>query len=583
MSESDLSDSLYDIDVPGVTNFSVNFVYNFFDRTERVPPVVSNPSIELGKKPRYVLLTWKLDSDKVYNGTAPATITNSRILSEDDLVNAGYVAHTFSDASHMIQGADDLESSSNLISSTGLSLSAMSNIVLQELVKPSGVLTDDQRAQLDNVKKAHESLFSLPMNNLGVTFYDKNNRPIPASSDSEILRSVSDALSLSVKVSNEVIPDFFKLSPEKEAASNLALLNYASSLERKRYDKTLSVTPAGRTDATVTNQVVGYKIDRYSVTNDNYKKEKTYFIENPSTTLFVDEEVLYGATYLYAIRAVSVVDVFVDDTATLVKTFVSSHPSSRRISCFEHKPPPPPSQLNFQYDYVKNNLVISWMMPVNSQQDIKQFQVFRRSSIKHPFELIKQYGFDDSIVGPQDKKYTTGEKIDANDLKKAESLGLSELVASYDSGTVNHHVDEDFKIDTEFFQDEPDYIYSVASVDAHGMISSYSEQVRATFDQYKNQLVLERIAESGAPRQHPNLTLVSSPFKDAIVTQDGGSGQTRKMTVFFSPDCITLKNNLGKEVPIVSTKTSANDSFYILQLINLDNQKVQQIRMEVEE
>ena len=39
-----------------------------------------------------------------------------------------------------------------------------------------------------------------------------------------------------------------------------------------------------------------------------------------------------------------------------------------------------------------------WSFPPNSQRDVKRFQVFKRTTVDEPFELLIEYDFDDSEV-----------------------------------------------------------------------------------------------------------------------------------------------------------------------------------------
>ena len=141
------------------------------------------------------------------------------------------------------------------------------------------------------------------------------------------------------------------------------------------------------------------------------------------------------------------------------------------------------------------------------------------------------------------------------------------------------HRDKEFTVDTEFFQNES-FIYSICSIDAHGMISNYSEQHEVVFDSYKNKIISKVVCDSGSPKPYPNMKLRIDAFKDSIrVSGD----ETKELSIYFSPEYLKIKDNDNKTYKIVEAVTSAknNNPYYILQLINLDNQKSQLIKINI--
>ena len=579
MTTTALSDSIYESYVPKAADIQAEFVYNFYEKRERTAVTPYKKETPLISKPRYVYLSWSLGSNKMYSSTNNSTTIRDNkdsIISEVDLVSSGYISHVFTDVSHMIQGENDLESSYNMSGNTGNSLAAMAHQVLLDVLDPAGNLTDDQKMQLDDIKKSQAALFSLTGQSLGLTLYGKDGNVITSANDEEILSDISNTLSLPAKISNNIAQDIFRVSPVSTSKNAAKTVNTLKGIT----PGSLVLSPVSEN---LVSNIIGYKIDKYLVQNGSYTKLEELYFERPDITTYVDDQVLYGQSYLYAIRVIGAMVVY-DDSGKSNTVYVSSLPMTKSVGCFEYKPPPPPTTIDFQFDYEKNRLLITWLNPPNPQNDIKQYQVFRRKSIRHPFELIAQYCFDDSDVGQGGKRFTTGERIDGNDVEKTKMNGLDGLLGVYSAGSVNSHYDEDFIIDTEFFQDEPSFIYALCSIDAHGMISNYSTQTQVSFDQYSNRLVKETIASSGALRQYPNVTLKKNIFKDALRTEDGSTGQTRKMTLCLTPDCIKIKDNLGNTDNVVETvdvKSNSSQPFYMLQLINLDNQKCQQIRIDV--
>jgi len=589
--ESDISDSVYSAEVPSVTGLNVDFVYNYYVKDERINPDSSPAGTDLSRISRYVSISWNTPKGYTYTVTdankrlADAS-SSPGIFSQDDLTQIGYLPRTFSDVSHVLQSSNDLETTASEIGTIGSSLSDLSKLVLQEYSNNfSSLSTDpkveaDQKAQIDAIRRAHSYLFNLPYSNLGLQFLDADGKQISTSSDSSILSVAADDLSINMKIKSDVFTDFFRTTPSLSDAQSVKFLN---SVKNNKSDR-LSV-PAEASTPQASDTIVGYIVDKFRVTSSALVRLKTFYIEGPQTSSMIDKDALYGTSYLYSVRSVARITAYLDGDANPSTLYVSSHPVSKSVECFEYSPPPPPDTLNFNYDYERNNLRISWNTPTYKQRDIKQYQVFRRDSIMHPFELVAQYGFDDSITGVDGKRYLSGEKTDSNDMKAVVDLGLSDLVKYDPSGReVSYHIDEDFSIDTQFYQNEPDFIYAVGAVDAHGMVSNYSAQYRVTFDPYKNRPVIQHVASSGSPRQYPNLTLEKNIFKDASYVEDENSGQTKKMTLYLSPDCLSIEDSKNNVINTIKTKTQTadnNKSYYVYQLINLDNQKVQQVKIEV--
>ena len=78
----------------------------------------------------------------------------------------------------------------------------------------------------------------------------------------------------------------------------------------------------------------------------------------------------------------------------LLQYLVSSRQSQElEILCTEEVPPPHPADFNVRWLANSEELQLHWNFPVNTQRDIKQWQVFRRTSVYEPFELQKVFDF----------------------------------------------------------------------------------------------------------------------------------------------------------------------------------------------
>jgi hypothetical protein len=225
------------------------------------------------------------------------------------------------------------------------------------------------------------------------------------------------------------------------------------------------------------------------------------------------------------------------------------------VECIETVSPPSPVDIDYNWNYEINRLQISWSYPPNSQRDIKEFQLFRRSSIQEPYELIAVYDFDDTIR-VQNISKVGGEKIPKNILHKSDSPIL-------------FHIDEEFNKSSKF-------IYAMCSIDAHGYTSNYSTQMEITFDKFKNKLNRKLISNGGAPKAYPNFNLAVDTFLDVIYDE-----RSTRMKLYFTPEYLELYNKDNQIIPIINTNKEGSE--YRLQVINLDLQKEQNIEINIED
>ena len=602
---SDPSKSIDEVNVPEVTDISAKFIYNFYTADERVAyPATSlnqmtsggsihSTQLPLEKIARYISISWKKPefSFLIPNEYPALTIgaNSTKIVSEDNFFNPGYVNHTFSNVAAIQQGATDLENISRIYQYDTESTLGMAKIQIRNI--SDGASTEN--ASLLDLTDAYTRLADFPKSALGLKFHSSDGQSID--SEGDLLRSLTDSISLNMKINCSVISDIFQDSSIKSVDSQMNALStlQANTPELHRTSTSKSLV-AIQNESFVQNKVgktanaspVGYIIDKYTVANDGFTKVDTFYVENIDIINYVDKKIQYGLTYAYSIRVVASIKMltyrsYTDNTVDMSLVYVSSRATTAAVECHEQVPPPEPNDIKFIFNHSKRNLTITWDTPVNSQNDIKQYQVFRRKSIREPFELIAQYGFDTSLRGPGiSGRYTTGENVDANNIQNM-STDYKYLVYSSEY-PVRFHVDEDFTVDTEFFISS-EYIYAVCAIDAHGMISNYSSQYYVTFDPYRNRLVTNVICDAGSPRQYPNMNLRMDAFKDVIKVSGDAA---RQMSVYFSPEYLKVKDdkNASLTYNIVEAQTTSNThSYYLLQLINLDNQKIQTLKINIKD
>jgi hypothetical protein len=291
---------------------------------------------------------------------------------------------------------------------------------------------------------------------------------------------------------------------------------------------------------------VGYVIDRFEISSgDRIGKLRNFYISSPSISEFLDSNVKYGVQYVYAIRSVAAFYVTaVNDNNELQKSkfLIASRPSTfSSILTEEYVPPPPPSDLNFHWDYQRAALQIDWAFPSNPQRDIKGWQIFRRKSTSEAFSLIAQLDFDDSVIKTP----------------PIEAISKS-LIKKYGSSIT-------FYIEPEFNKDST-YIYAVCSIDAHAMTSNYSTQFRVSFDRIQNRLIKTLVSPSGAPKQYPNTFLKAELSLDSVK-----STKIDRMRIYFDPEYLRVNDRRGRDLHLL--KTDRRSGVYRFMLLNTDRQK----------
>jgi len=623
MTSSKISDSVYNANIPDVMNFSAEFVYNFWERTERVltPSEDDYKSSSVDKWPRYISLTWDIPVRKEYQYIDPldsgqagfgpidigtnfdfktTTETVDQILntaiSEDDDFSPQYISQNFSDVTSISQGALDLKNYALLVNQNITSNNQLQKQTIQKMFDQNLSNTQEFKDYLTKVTEAYDVLSDFPADTLGLNVFDtQSNSKVFLTDDRDFFKNLASSLLINYKIHKLAIPDFIindeaLKSPEVykqfSKAYDQAKLANPGQTSPKVFAFKKNNAPEVNNYTPSAALVKGYLIYKYRKDVTGLVKDAVFYLNDGQKNSFIDTRVLYGKTYVYTISVVCELDILgkiendknasTDDYDKLTIN-LTSRPSSVSVDCIETAPPSPPADISFLFDYINRKLIIHWDFPVNPQHDIKQFQLLRRKRVEEPFELIAQYGFDDTIIGENDLKYLTGERIDVNNLESMEAT-LRHLAVSSPQ-PVYRHIDNDFVIDTEFFE-TTSYIYSLCSVDAHGLISNYSAQYEIKFDPFKNKLFAKVICDEGSPRAYPNMNLKIDAFKDAINTS---GDETKHLKVYFSPEFLSVQSEQGKSFKVVETvdSTEKDNAFYLFQLINLDNKKTQTLKIKI--
>lgn len=625
MTTSKISDSVYSANVPDVTNFTAEFVYNFWEKDERVfpPSQQTYKQTVIDKWPRYISLSWDIPARKTFQYLDPLDIGQddsgfgpidtsanfdfktttdsvetilSTAVSEDDDFSPQYISQNFSDVASISQGAADMRNYTLLVNQSVTSRNQQLKQTIQKMFDQNLVDTKEFKDYLIKVTEAYDVLSDFPADTLGLNVFDtQSDSKVILTDNRDFFKNLASSLLINYKIHKLAIPDFI-ISDEslkypdvykqfskayEEAKLENANVVYPKvfAFKSNNAPETNSLTPSIAT-------IKGYLIYKYRKDINGLVKDTVFYVNDGQKNSFIDTQVLYGKTYVYTISVVAELDLLgkvEDDNNKTTDDYdklsinLTSRPASVSVDCIEVAPPPPPADINFLFDYIARKLIIHWDFPVNPQHDIKQFQILRRKRLEEPFELIAQYGFDDTRIGENDLRYLTGERVDVNNIDSMEQ-GLRYL-AVQSAQPVYRHIDNDFVIDTEFFE-TTSFIYALCSVDAHGLISNYSAQYEVKFDPFKNKLFTRVVCDEGSPRAYPNMNLKIDAFKDSI---NVSGDQTKKLSMYFSPEYLSVQSELGTQFKVVETvpSTENDNAFYLFQLMNLDNKKSQTIKVKI--
>jgi len=310
----------------------------------------------------------------------------------------------------------------------------------------------------------------------------------------------------------------------------------------------------------LSSHIVGYIVKRRTnITGTSKYSERIFYLNGSRIDSFIDTEILYGKTYFYEVAAVFRLKysypIFhgLDSGRFATDTFLvrSDYSPPEKVKCIEKVPPKAPAVTFYNFDFGKDEgLLIDWRIPGSKQRDIKYFQVFRRKTIHDPFTCIALLDFDDSEV-------------------RTVPIEMVRSDATYKTNYARA-----FFKDYEFGRTSK-YIYSIATVDAHGLSSPYGPQSLIYFDVDSNSLVVRRVSRSGAPKQYPNF-FIDPEMDDNVtvnnLTQDVMlSSNKRKIRIYLDADCRYLSSQQSGNEEMI--KLSTANSFYKFHMINIDRQK----------
>lgn len=128
---------------------------------------------------------------------------------------------------------------------------------------------------------------------------------------------------------------------------------------------------------------VGYHIERYRLADGVYSLDREFDVSDPTSTEFIDTEVLYSSSYRYRIRTFARVVTKSDRALTFAPATARYYSSewSREwayATVEDVLPPAPPDELTVRPDSFRRCIHISWRVPSDPQGDLLSFKLFRK-------------------------------------------------------------------------------------------------------------------------------------------------------------------------------------------------------------
>jgi hypothetical protein len=286
---------------------------------------------------------------------------------------------------------------------------------------------------------------------------------------------------------------------------------------------------------------------RFLLNNNVFERDPASTSLNYNFSL-KDTHVQYGKTYKYIIYPVFVSSITDKVNYHLIKEYLFCYsPYAFKVTCVEKENPFPPHRLKFIYEKLNNNLDISWTIPDSPTNDTAGYFVFKRHDLVNPFELV-------GVVNFSKKNHVFNPKDDLN-------IDL------------NVNIDYDIHVNSYKFKDyNPNKItvFALATYDAHGNISNYSEQIAVLYNSINKKLKIDLISKSGAPLDTPNLLIPRNTsyfgYQESIEDIVPIIKNKRKISVYCTPEFVNITDVDNQKIKLLKEN-------YIFNIFKLENQK----------
>ena len=574
------------VNVPEIKNVKAKFIYNFFTANER--EIINSPGKVLDvsvsreeeiffqlnndKKPRYVTLSFKPPKKFANIGE----LRNSKIVSQniDKILVEGGVSNRDFVSFEIV---DSLKEKSLYSILDGA-------MFLTETEDPKNSPQDNYRklleAQEDGRLTGKEKKLIVSalqgMQSEGFRVAPGDGTDENAATADDLVSRQNFSMQVNKLVFDQIVDSAIRIpdgvfQDEFNNARSYSLVAKKSSIKRNTSNSnsenvytfkadTISSSPLVQSRNAASDYPIikhaGYLINKLEVLpDDTYESRGQLVTDNPDGLYIIDENVRYGGIYLYEIKSIYYVKMIAEernedgslDGVSVVDILIASEGKSASVQCIETVPPPPPANIRITLDYKTRKPRLNWQFPVNPQRDIKRFQIFKRPNVSSPFTLIAEFDFDNSTI-----RSTVSEKANRDRLFTFAHPKISYIDNSWNEG------------------EQP--IYTVASVDAHGLSSNYGTQFKFVYDKRMNKVINSLISLPNAPKPYPNLLINRDSFEDAIKV----SGYDR-MRVYLDPEYYKVTKNIDKnpdlEKDVNFLRINPNKDTYKIHMINIDNHK----------
>lgn len=561
-------------DLPEVSNVKTEFVYNYFKSDERIAEgqTGNQQGSDIGS---YSLAGSLSDQTSVTQNSSNITNTDLYKFYGRNAIFSRFAKITFKPPAgadkEVLSGIARLrltspsaeiarENTSNVFSRYAVEVTdTAADSSFYKAMKAASIISNTQLESPTNTEP--DSIYNNPiLNSLNSVIQAEGYNFVEGSAAIEnpsvsVLKGIQNGFSFLPQVAQDIIEGSLEsmknvymdelqfLKESAKRAQEISSDDNPYEIRLSDFDTELNVFTTGDAGGNVTlnNKLVGYIVQKFSINEDGTVKiypEK--FIDSPNNTTFLDPDIAYGRRYRYRVLCIYLSD-FIAITLTSgteqrrrIRSLFASNGTDATLDCIDNVAPPPPVDLKFRYRADNTGLTISWNFPVNLQNDITKFQVLRRRTVNEPFELIKEYNFDSSIIQTYSPEAAPSSLIQRSDFP------------------VTMHRDTEFTKDSKF-------IYAVVAIDAHGLTSNYSVQLEASYDRYRNKIITRLVSPSDAPKPYPNIFINSDTFVDTMKM----SGYT-KMSVYFDPEYV-------KVVQLDGQNATVNDLEHILYRDQNDN------------
>lgn len=278
----------------------------------------------------------------------------------------------------------------------------------------------------------------------------------------------------------------------------------------------------------------GLYVEKFCKNADDYEFKCSKFIPRDKVSkgfnkTLEDEAIRYGKTYRYVCYYVYHFMCISEENRFMLDHFLlcTDPYISNDIVCKEFDPPPPPTGVSAEYDKLTDKLILNWRHPTDYENDVKGYQILKRKSLEEPFVL--EYQLEGHL---QTDAYELTELVSVNNIIKTPG-----------------YIPDFFKDET--YNKNMLCIYSIRSIDAHGMVSKYSEQIAVYYDFLRDKLIVDSVATQGARVNYPNETVRNKSifFENKVDVVDNLPivRNPKKISVYITPDYGTVLSSDGNE------------------------------------